>query len=745
MPRLLLFCLFGLALALPAQAQFTITAADYQALYGQTYTNTDYNATSTAGVEALIALTGAGQTWDFTSFPFELEATYSQEFIADVSGQSGASNFPDADHVIKADTSNAGEVLVYFSLRNDGVYTEGTYAEIPEGTFIQDYEPALIGFPLPMSFGSTWTGTSTYTLSGFQTTQTNTGVVDGHGTLILPSGSFSVMRYKLDISIGTTIPGFGTNTTTSTLYAWFTEDGQSVGTITASEIPFLGTTYSVGYSDRQGSTSGTAPATAPTLASPTNGATDQATSLDLTWGSVDGATSYRVQLATDANFGATVADANGLASASYSVSGLAEGTTYYWRAQGVNDVGAGPWSSTFSFTTGSSVAAPAIAPTLYSPSDGDQISTETLAQIRLEWTAVDGAEGYDFQLATDAAFSALVIDEALEAMRFPAYVPTGLNADVTYYWRARATNAGGAGPWATAFSFQGVTGLPLRIPNLLPNQTEGEPLQPTFTWDASAGATSYRVQLWPTTDNTNILLDEVVTGQSYMLTFALDTDTPYTWQVRGENTTGVGEWARAGFRTGTTAALTVAPADLTPDGDATGITSVGLAWGSVDGATGYEVEVATDAAFTALIASASTDAATTTETVDNLAPATTYYWRVRGTNDAGPGPWASAEFTTALNTSVDATDVPMTYQLHRNYPNPFNPSTQIRFDLPEAAAVTLEVFDLTGRLVQKLVDRTLSAGTHTATFDAAERPSGLYVYRLSTPNFTATQTMVLLK
>ncbi|MEM6646306.1 MAG: fibronectin type III domain-containing protein [Bacteroidota bacterium] len=748
MLRFPLLCLALLALVLPAQAQFTITAADYQALYGQTYTNADYNATATAGAEALVGAAGAGQTWDFTTFPFVLEANYTQEFIADVTGQTGAANFPDADHVIKADTSTAGEVLVYFSLRDDGVYTEGTYAEVDGNVFVQDYDPALIGFPLPMSFGSTWSGTSNYTIAGLATTQTSQGIVDGHGTLILPTGTFSVMRYKLDLSIATTIPNFGTNTTTSTLYAWFTEDGQTAATITASEIPFLGTTYSVGYSDRQasGNTGGTAPAAAPTLIAPADGATDLATNVAFTWGTVDSATSYRVQVATDPSFTSTVDDAAGLASPSYDASGLAEGTTYYWRAQGANDAGAGPWSGGFSFSTGSTVAAPSAAPTLYNPSDAAILSTQRLAQIRLEWTAVDGATGYDFQLATDAAFSALVIDESgLAAVPFPAFTPSGLSADVTYHWRSRATNAGGAGPWATAFSFTGVTGIPFRIPNLTPNQVEDQPLQPAFSWGASPGATSYRVQLWASADSGTLLLDEVVTEQTYTVPFVLDADTRYTWQARGENAVGVGEWSRAAFRTGTVAALTVAPTNLAPDGDTNSIRSVELSWEAVAGATGYDVEVATDAAFADVVASAATDAATTTQTVSDLSPATTYQWRVRATNAAGPGPWAAAEFTTALNTSLDRADVPTAYKLHSNYPNPFNPSTQIRFDLPEAAAVTIDVFDVTGRLLERVVDRTLSAGSHTATFSAAERPSGLYVYRLSTPNFTATRTMVLLK
>ena len=89
--------------------------------------------------------------------------------------------------------------------------------------------------------------------------------------------------------------------------------------------------------------------------------------------------------------------------------------------------------------------------------------------------------------------------------------------------------------------------------------------------------------------------------------------------------------------------------------------------------------------------------------------------------------------------------VPERYALDQNYPNPFNPTTTIRFDVPEASKVTLIVFDMLGRRVAILVDGVVSAGAHTASFDARSLPSGSYIYRLETPQGTFTKTMLLLK
>ena len=88
---------------------------------------------------------------------------------------------------------------------------------------------------------------------------------------------------------------------------------------------------------------------------------------------------------------------------------------------------------------------------------------------------------------------------------------------------------------------------------------------------------------------------------------------------------------------------------------------------------------------------------------------------------------------------------PAAYALAQNYPNPFNPTTRISYALPEAVHVRLSVFDVTGREVDRLVDRMQAAGSHAFEFDAVRLPSGVYFYRLTTGSFTQTRRMVLLR
>jgi hypothetical protein len=89
--------------------------------------------------------------------------------------------------------------------------------------------------------------------------------------------------------------------------------------------------------------------------------------------------------------------------------------------------------------------------------------------------------------------------------------------------------------------------------------------------------------------------------------------------------------------------------------------------------------------------------------------------------------------------------LPEEYNLSQNYPNPFNPTTQIQYALPVASQVTLEVFNSLGQKIATLVDAQQSAGYHTASFDASQLSSGVYLYKLSTPGFSQTKKMLLIK
>lgn len=89
--------------------------------------------------------------------------------------------------------------------------------------------------------------------------------------------------------------------------------------------------------------------------------------------------------------------------------------------------------------------------------------------------------------------------------------------------------------------------------------------------------------------------------------------------------------------------------------------------------------------------------------------------------------------------------LPTEFKLHTNYPNPFNPATTIAYDLPKGAEVTLEIYNILGQKVETLFEGYLEAGRYTVSWDASKYSSGIYLSRLVTSEFQATQKMILMK
>ncbi len=99
----------------------------------------------------------------------------------------------------------------------------------------------------------------------------------------------------------------------------------------------------------------------------------------------------------------------------------------------------------------------------------------------------------------------------------------------------------------------------------------------------------------------------------------------------------------------------------------------------------------------------------------------------------------------AGNQQLSVSSQPMQDGLSANYPNPFNPTTLINYQLSASGHVTLKVYDILGREVATLVDENQDSGIHSATFDGSRFASGIYFYRLSAPGVNQVKKMVLTK
>ncbi len=94
--------------------------------------------------------------------------------------------------------------------------------------------------------------------------------------------------------------------------------------------------------------------------------------------------------------------------------------------------------------------------------------------------------------------------------------------------------------------------------------------------------------------------------------------------------------------------------------------------------------------------------------------------------------------------------IPTEFALHDNYPNPFNPTTTFRFDVPEVSDVTLSIYNMLGQRVRTFNYQNTSAGYHSVTWNATndygeQVGAGVYLYQLRANQFVKTRKMVLLK
>lgn len=132
---------------------------------------------------------------------------------------------------------------------------------------------------------------------------------------------------------------------------------------------------------------------------------------------------------------------------------------------------------------------------------------------------------------------------------------------------------------------------------------------------------------------------------------------------------------------------------------------------------------------------------------------TKLYYYISATSNSGrtvskplPAPSGNFRFmvTTATGITWNTSNV-TSYELAQNFPNPFNPVTTIKYNLPKAGFVKLSVYDVTGRLVRILANEVQQPGEYKADFDASSLTSGVYFYRLDAGDFSEVKSMVLIK
>ena len=192
--------------------------------------------------------------------------------------------------------------------------------------------------------------------------------------------------------------------------------------------------------------------------------------------------------------------------------------------------------------------------------------------------------------------------------------------------------------------------------------------------------------------------------------------------------------------------LAAPPLLISPNGTTGERRNARLVFHRSEDAVSYHLQVALNSSFSPVVLD--TFVVDTAISLSPLASNTRFYWRISSLNDYGEGGYsATANFTTGdqILSVADPGKIAATFMLHQNYPNPFNPTTRIGYTVPQAAYVSLKVYNLLGVEVQTLYNGIRHAGIFVATFDGTNLPSGVYVYRLRSGNFVETKKLVLVR
>lgn len=383
------------------------------------------------------------------------------------------------------------------------------------------------------------------------------------------------------------------------------------------------------------------------------------------------------------------------------------------------------------------------APVLVKPAiDTAHISTTP----QMLWQKVEyNAAQYSLQIALDSNFNNIVLNNGnIDTIEY--IVPQGiLSVNNTYYWRVRAHNPVYQSTWSQFRMFNTNTPLSPYLVSPLNGDTSVIASQP-LDWSDVPSSLSYNIQISKDSVFFQTLVDTIYNINSNMSipTIKLYGNTEYFWRVKAINVNGGGPWSETwSFKSSD------CPTLITPQDNDTGIVYNTLFdWSYKEGYITYTTYISEDSLFN-IVNFGRNDYVSYFNLRYNMTPGKYYYWIVNGRDNLNVRSfWSEVRKfkTSGLYTGIEKlNETPLEYKLHNNYPNPFNPSTVVRFSLPVVSQVSLKVYDVMGREVQTLVKERMQAGSYEVKFDGSNLNSGVYFYRIVTDEFSDTRRMLLLK
>ena len=385
------------------------------------------------------------------------------------------------------------------------------------------------------------------------------------------------------------------------------------------------------------------------LLSPSNGASVNTSTVQLSWNPVPNATGYEVVYDTSSSFSNPIRRT--VTTTYQTTNTLKDNTTYYWRVRAVVGGQYSPWSSVWSFTKGTPYSP--VPPTNFTVTSYWNTTAPGFPSMTLSWSAVTGATGYEMWVRPAGGTSTNLGTRDAPYVTFNSNsLPGGVRytPGQTYYFKVRTKTSNGTSSFTNEVSCVAATGPSSQKPNPPTNLSPGttsapgptlSTLTPTLSWSKVSNADYYKVYISvPPYGNSNIIFEnESVSGTSITISSGkLQRGQQYRWNVRAHNSAGDSSISDTLYFN--TTSNTLNPVQLlSPSNGATINTStVLLSWNPVANATGYEVVYDTSSSFASPVGWTVT---TTYKSTSTLKDNTTYYWRVRAVAGSQKSPWSS--------------------------------------------------------------------------------------------------------
>jgi hypothetical protein len=486
----------------------------------------------------------------------------------------------------------------------------------------------------------------------------------------------------------------------------------------------------------------------------------------------NGSLTWEVQVGANLAFSTIVKDVTGLTAANTIVR-LGYSTKYYWRVREFQYGFTGPWSVADSFST--KYLVDNVVPTKLYPTN-NQLGLPLKPTLKVSY--VSQASTFQFQVDTLNKFfyrdtvtvaanktSGLVLNDSTTAVDTFYVFTTNLKPNVKYYWRERGWNAAGSSAFSPVDSFT-IMYVPATPVLAYPiGDAPNVPTNLTFKWkrvvpsgQTTPGDSNYIVQFWTygtTTSGTVVTLmtSDTTKHDSSLVVTGLQNLARYYWKVMTLNQGGASAFTAVDSFT-TATAVPGAPTVVSPK-STTGENRIEqFVWNTTPNATSYHMQVSTSSSFATILVDLKLVDTSIVVTQDTLLASTRYYWHVSAVNAGGEGAFSGAStFTTGVVLGVVAAtnDIPKVFALNQNYPNPFNPSTTISYDIPRAAYVNVDIYDVLGRRVISLVDGIQAPNHYVMQWNASNVSSGMYFLRIrahsqdGSDTFNAVKKLLLMK